>query len=59
MDNKKQIIIPLVLMIIIASSFISNSTLENVRAVDIVQLVVFGALLGIMVTGIKAKFWKK
>lgn len=59
MNNRKRIVIPLVLMIVIASFLISNSELENTRLVDIAQLVVFGILLGVFITNLKTVFWKK
>ncbi len=59
MNNRKRIIIPLVLMIIIGSFLISNSELENTRLVDIAQLVVFGVLLGVLIANLKTIFGKK
>lgn len=46
-------------MVILASSFISRSNLENVRYVDIVQLIVFGMLLGIVIANLKSMYNNK
>jgi len=59
MDNRKRIIIPLALMIIIGSFLISNSELENTRLVDIAQLIAFGMLLGVLIGNLKTIFGKK
>ncbi len=59
MNNRKKITIPLVLIIIIGGFLISNSELENTRLVDIAQLVVFGMLLGVLISNLKAIFRKK
>ena len=59
MNDKKQIIIPLILLIVIGTSLTSNSELANTRNIDIVQLVVFGILLGVFIANLKRVFWNK
>ena len=59
MNDKKRIIIPLILLIVIGTSLTSNSELANTRNIDIVQLVVFGILLGVFIANLKTVFWNK
>ena len=59
MNDKKRIIIPLILLIVIGTSLTSNSELANTRNVDIVQLVVFGILFGVFIANLKTVFWNK
>jgi len=59
MKKNMRLIIPIVFIIIIGSSFITNSKLENIRLVDIVQLVVIGIFIGLLIANLSAKFWKK
>ena len=59
MEHRKKIFIPLVLLIIIGSFLLSDAELGTTRAVDIVQLIVFGMLLGVLIVNLVAKFRKK
>lgn len=59
MSNRKRIVIPIVFMLLIGSSLLSNNTLENARPVDMVQLVALGVLLGILIANLKSNFAKK
>jgi len=59
MKNRKQLVIPLILMIIIGSSMTSNSNFASTRNIDIVQLIAFGMLLGIFIANLKVKFLNK
>ena len=59
MTNRKRIIIPIAIMVIIGSSLLSNNKLENARLVDIVQLITLGMLLGILIVNLKTIFGKK
>ena len=47
MKNRKQIIIPIILLVFFGTSFLLNNELgdSNVRAVDIAQLIVVGMLI--------------
>lgn len=51
MKNRKPVLI--VLMLTIMITFTSNSGFEEARAIDIVQLVAFGTLLGIFISNKK------
>jgi hypothetical protein len=59
MKNRKRIIIPIAVMLIIGGSLTSNNELENARLIDIVQLIVIGMLLGILIANLKTIFWNK
>ena len=54
MNNRKRIVIPLVLVIILVTSLLSNNTLENTRLIDMVQLVALGVLLGVLIANLKS-----
>jgi len=59
MKNKRNITIPVVLMIVIISSLITSSRLENIRTVDILQLLALGALIGILIVNLRMYFRNK
>jgi len=59
MKSKRNITIPVVLMIVIISSLITSSRLENVRAVDILQLLALGTLFGILIVNLRMKYRNK
>lgn len=59
MNNRKRIIIPIAVMVIIGSSLISNNELENARLIDMAQLVVIGMLLGVLIANLKSILWDK
>ena len=54
MNNRKRIIIPSALIIVLVSSLLSNNTLKNTRLVDIAQLVAMGVLLGVLIANLKS-----
>jgi hypothetical protein len=56
MNNRKRIIIPIILLVIIGSSLLSNNELGSARLIDIVQLVATGILLGILIVNLKKIF---
>lgn len=59
MNKRKGITIPLVLMIILISSLISNAALANTRSVDIAQFIALGVLIGIIIANLKTAYWNK
>lgn len=56
MKNKRNITIPAVLIIVIISTLITTSKLDNIRAVDALQLLALGALIGILIVNLKIRF---
>ena len=59
MKNRRKIIIPLALLIIVGTTIASSSKFENTRAVDMALIVAFGLLLGVLIANVKANFIKK
>jgi hypothetical protein len=59
MKNRKRIIIPIAVMVIIGGSIISKNELENARLIDIVQLIVLGMSLGVLIANLKSIYWNK
>ncbi|MEQ9425166.1 MAG: hypothetical protein RJQ09_12155 [Cyclobacteriaceae bacterium] len=54
MRKNKKVTVPLIMMMVISGSLASNSELQNVRTIDILQLVVLGMTIGALVSGIIA-----
>lgn len=59
MKSKRNITIPIILMIVVISSLITGSRLENIRIVDILQLLALGTLLGILIANLKINYRNK
>jgi len=59
MNNRKRIVIPIAIIVILGSSLLLHNELENARLVDMVQLVAIGVLLGILIANLKSIFANK
>lgn len=52
MKSRKHFIIPAAIAIIITGSLFSTSKLENIRIVDITQLIALGIIIGVLLTNL-------
>jgi len=59
MNNRKRIVIPIAIIVILGSSLLLHNELENARLIDMVQLVAIGVLLGILIANLKSIFANK
>ncbi len=53
--TKKKLITLVILMIAISTTFLSNGGLMRVRGIDLLQLIIFGVLLGVILSALTFK----